>query len=250
MNALLFFTDITTQISSLCMLNIKLFNNKSKSDKDIIFIDPSVYELKKNIEYSNIVKMKELLDKNMLKQNEYISIDYPCDMNEQYSELFIEKSFNNNIRYKNNLHYICTIQFKMLDFDDFKVQFNRLKDVINISGKVIGIGNLCRLLRISENPKTKSYKNYVFCEKLFKFIEENILKDKWIHFYGISVQIIERYIQRLLDLGYKISIDSTKFTKARRVWFKLKNGVCCRKQNRNKYFIHYMQELDIKSIIF
>ncbi|NMC60186.1 MAG: hypothetical protein GYA51_12520 [Candidatus Methanofastidiosa archaeon] len=75
-----FFTDISTQISNFCLLNIKQYNNQKKYRKTLIFIDPSVYELKDSAEYSKIELLHELASGRLL-ENEYISIDYPCDMN-------------------------------------------------------------------------------------------------------------------------------------------------------------------------
>lgn len=137
-----FFTDITTNASNYCLLNIKQLKNPKLLNKKEFYIDPSVYELKNNTEYSCINLLHKIANQNQY----YISIDYPCDMNIQYSELFIEKSIQNNLKYKNNSKYICTIQFKFNDFSDFLKQFNYLEENIDFSNKIIGIGNLCRIL--------------------------------------------------------------------------------------------------------
>lgn len=106
--SLIFMTDITTDASNYCLLSIKKYNDKRKEKKKLFFIDPGVYELVKTNEYSHITELHELVPN--LKENEYISIDYPCDMNPKYTKEFIEKSYQNNVRYASNLHYICTIQ--------------------------------------------------------------------------------------------------------------------------------------------
>lgn len=248
-NPLLFFTDLTTEISSLCLLHKNnYFKEKLRQNKDIFFIDPGVYELKKSNEYSKIDWLHTLV--NNLKENEYISLDYPCDMNEQYSNEFIEKTYQNNIKYQNNLQYIATIQCRFLDFASFIDNYNKMKNIINIPGKIIGLGNLCRILKISKNPKAKSYQNYLYCEQLFKFVENNFPKNHLIHVYGASAQLIEKYIKPLINKGFFFSVDSTKWTKAYKNWFKKQNGICCRKINRNKYFIHFLSEISISNIIF
>lgn len=240
MNSLKFFTDITTNASNLCLLNIKRYSDKRKNDKDMIFIDPSVYELKKSNEYSKIELLHKIIPD--LRSNEFISIDYPCDMNLQFQNEFIEKSIRNNFRYANNLHYICTIQYRFMDLSDFKNKFNELYSIMNIPDKIIGIGNLCRILKVNKTNKQ-------FLDDLFKFLYENLPEKHLIHFYGLSANLIERYLPKMLT-KFEISVDSTKWTKARRVWFKLENGICCKKVNRDKFFLHYLQELDIESIIF
>ena len=116
--------------------------------KKIIYIDPSVHELKNSAEYSKISLLHELAN-GKLRENEWISIDYPCDMNEAYTDLFIEKSIKNNIKYRDNTHYICTIQFRFMDIKDFVRQFEYLEEQIDFTKKIIGIGNLCRIM----NPK-------------------------------------------------------------------------------------------------
>ena len=88
---MMFFTNYGTKISRFCLLNIKDYH-KPKTNKKIIFVDPSVYELVENEEYSRIDQLHELAAGN-LQKNEYISIDYPCDMNEKYTDVFIEKTW-------------------------------------------------------------------------------------------------------------------------------------------------------------
>jgi hypothetical protein len=74
-----FMTDISTDASHYCLLNIKKYDDKRKDTKQIIFVDPGVMELKKMDEYKYVEKLHWLANNN-LKSNEYISIDYPCDM--------------------------------------------------------------------------------------------------------------------------------------------------------------------------
>jgi len=194
--------------------------------------------------------MKFFLHNNILQSNEYMSIDYPSDMNPQFEELFIEKSYQNNIEFKDNLHYICTLQSKFLNYHSFMREYIRLMNIIRIEGKIVGIGNLCRINRFSKNPKSKSYHIYEYLKTIMKFLLRNLPKGKWVHFYGIGAKIIEEFIPQFLEKGFKVSVDSTKFTKARKNWFKKLHGVCSRAHNRNLYFEHYMNELAINNIIF
>lgn len=227
MKQLTFFTDITTNISKFCLLNVKRYEDNRKEQKRINFIDPSVYELKDSKEYSLIDKLHYLSSGN-LATNEFISIDYPCDMNLQFQNEFIEKSIQNNLKYKNNLQYICTIQSKFQNFADFKYQYEYLEEQIDFSQKIIGIGNLCRIMHTNE-----------FTDNVFKFLNEKQKSIKMIHFYGLGMKLIRKYIPEI----EKCSIDSTKFTKAITTELKKANGVCCRKHNRDLFFIEYMKTL-------
>src|SRR6056297_1806358 len=98
---MLFFTDITTDASKYCMLNIKRYGDPRKRKKKMVFVDPGVYELKKSNEYSEIDRLHKIAQNPQLF--EWISIDYPCDMrpnDPEIAELFVQKSIENNWRYK------------------------------------------------------------------------------------------------------------------------------------------------------
>ena len=225
-----FFTDISTEISRYCLLNVKQYNNPKKEKKSLIYIDPSVYELKDSDEYSKIDLLHELAS-GKLKENEYISIDYPCDMNIAYTDLFIEKSIKNNLRYKDNEKYICTIQFKFEDFHDFKYQFEYLEEQIDFSRKIIGLGNLCRIM----------YPN-VFMDEVFDYLRQRPYQ---YHFYGLSLRIIKKYIIHFPTC----SVDSTKWTRACNNTLKSQYGLKCKKANRNAFFEEYMKEIEKSGIL-
>ncbi len=235
--SLIFFTDISTNISRYCLLNIKSYHNKKKFKKTVCYIDPSVYELSKSNEYSKVNIMHEYLENNLLLDNEYISIDYPCDMNEQYTELFIRKSYQNNVKYKNNLKYICTIQFKFMDYMSFIYEVERLKDIWEIPGKIIGIGNMCRIM------KPNSFTNNVM-----RYIRNN-MKDHKIHFYGLSLRVLKSsHFKSLLYSDFQISVDSTKWTRAVNSFLKSKYKTSCRVNNRDEFFLEYMKTLEKEGI--
>jgi hypothetical protein len=220
-----FFTDISTNISRFCLLNIKRYNSPKKLSKKIIYIDPGVYELKESAEYSKISLLHELASGRLL-ENEYISIDYPSDMNEAYTETFIEKSIKNNLRYRDNPKYICTIQFKFEDIKDFVRQFEYLEEQIDFKQKIIGIGNLCRIL----HPNT-------FTDEVFEFLLHR--KKYTYHFYGLSLKLIKKYLIHFPGC----SVDSTKWTRAVSNELKSKYGLNCKKSTRDIYFVEYMNEI-------
>ena len=76
---MIFFTDITTDASKYCLLNIKRYSDLRKYEKLVVFVDPSVYELTKSTEFSMVDEMHSMLKEGALRRNEYISIDYPDD---------------------------------------------------------------------------------------------------------------------------------------------------------------------------
>lgn len=221
-----FFTDITTNASINCLLNIKRYNDKRKLNKSLIFVDPGVYELVKTNEYSEIDKLHHLASGN-LNENEYISIDYPCDMNMQYESLFIQKSIDNNIKYADNLQYICTIQFKFQDYNDFEKRFYELEYIWSQPKKILGIGNLCRIKYPNE-----------FTDKVFRLLLKNQHKFSWIHIYGMTLRLMRKYLPKF---NCMFSTDSTKWTRAVSNKLKLRTGgrVCCRKDTRNEFFLEY-----------
>lgn len=237
---MIFFTDYRTKVSRFVLLNIRHYPLRDKWRK-MIFIDPSVYELKHREEYSRIKFMKNLLYKNKLRDNEYISIDYPCDMLEGlrytwYGRMFVRKTMENNMEFKDNPHYICTVQFKKEDHKSFKRNFDYLKEEIDFSERIVAIGNLCRIMGV-KNSFMRNVK-----KKLIKEAKEF----SWLHFYGLSMKSM-RYLINDLQRANKdmtISVDSTKWTFSDRF-----DTICCRKTNRNLYFLDYMKKLKIREKI-
>ena len=227
---MIFFTDITTNISNYCMLNVKKYNDKRKLNKKIVFIDPSVYELKNSAEYS-MLPLLHILANSKLPKNEFISIDYPCDMNQYYEGTFIEKSYYNNVNYATNNQYICTIQCKFGNFNSFVYQSERLRDIWEIEKKIIGIGSLCCILHTN-----------LFTDKVYQYIADNF-QNKKVHIYGMPLRHIRKYI-RLLDRNdIQLSADSTKWTKRIHKNPPLDLQICCRKNTRDIYFLEYMKEI-------
>lgn len=224
---LIFYTDYKTNISKYCLLNIKYYG-KHTGKLDYL-IDPGVHELKKNTEYSKIDLAHEIAGRN-----EQISIDYPNDMNLKYSDLFIQKSIDNNIKYSKMSNYIATVQFKFKDYRDFVYRLNELSSITDLSNKILGIGNMCRIFQ--RNMFTTLVFNYL---KLF-IKKHNI---KRIHFYGLAIKLIEEACYYFKDLDITVSVDSTKWTKRIHTRPPLDKSICCRKHNRDVYFVEYMKEI-------
>ena len=240
---MLFFTDITTNVSNFCLLHISKYYDCRKKRKKLVFVDPGVYELKKSNEYSHRDLLHKLASGYIqMQSNEFISIDYPCDMNPKFSYEFIQKTYENNVRYAHNSQYICTVQSNFLDFPSFLFNMNRTKYIWSNSNKILGMGNLCRLIRWSNNPESNSYKIKLYLDKVFYYLVSHAdLIDK-IHFYGIGIQMIREYIPKINRL-MEITIDSTKFTKRIHKNPPLDKSICCRKHDRDLYFLEYMKEI-------
>ena len=245
---MIIFTDFKTKCSNYCLLAINQYHKIHLYPKLIYFIDTNVLELKANVEYSKIELLHKIASEKNLVNNQYISIDYPPDMNLQYSDIFIKKSIINNLKYKNNSHYICTIQYNFMDIQDFEYQFNYLKDKINFNNKIIGFGNLCRILRIKGKTHIQELE---YIQNIALFLSKAIKKLHWIHLYGLSFQVSEYLIPILMKANNKciISIDSTKWTKAIDSYLKWKYGFQCNSTNRNLYFLYYIHKLMEKAKI-
>jgi hypothetical protein len=235
---MIFFTDVTTTASHYCLCNIKRYQHLS-DPKKIIFLDPSVYELKHNDEYSHYNKLHQKVQN--CEQNEFISIDYPCDMNLQYAAQFIQKTNENNRRYASNPHYINTIQCRFLDYLSFVENYLLNQDIFSDNPqKIVGIGNLCRINRYKSGSEKEN-----FLIQVFSFLDSHSHDFSWIHFYGPSFKVIKQFILPFEQSHPEItiSIDSTKWTRAVDNAFKQQHGKSCSKKNRNLFFIYYIEKI-------
>lgn len=230
--SLQFFTDITTAASNYCLLHAARYHDPRKATKKVVFVDPGVYQLTTGAtEYKDIDLLHALAGGATLP-NEWVSIDYPCDMNLALQDYFVQKSVENNLRYARNEKYICTIQYRFQDRRDFVARFRELEHVwLESPRKIVGLGNLCRIMR------PNAYLNSVF-----EFLHENLPRGTRIHVYGPALAVIGRYFPRLCR-RFQVSADSTKWTRAVTDLFKRENGVCCRKHNRDDFFMAYIKKL-------
>jgi hypothetical protein len=216
-----FFTTIEQKLSNFCLLKVKFYYKFTKKDKKIIYIDPGVNELRTSAEYSKVDFMHKLLRENRLQDNEFISIDYPSDMNIQYTDIFKEKSIKNNLLYKDNPKYICTIQYEKNNYTDFVKQFEYLEEQIDFSKKIVGIGNLCQTMYISD-----------FTDKLFNYLLEKPYK---FHFYGLALRLIKKYMNNF-STG---SVDSCKWLNRSTAELKRKY-IYYSTKNSEEFFLSYM----------
>jgi len=212
-------------------------------------------ELRTAIEYSHIDQLHYLAQGHLL-ENEYLSVDYPADMNLQYQKEFVEKSIANNWKYKDNPQYICAIQYDWMAQKDFEYRIKELEPIYAYKKKIVALGNLCRIMR--PNP-------------YFDFVINYILRNKekfyWIHIYGMALACIKKYIP-LLQLyapNIIISVDSTKWTRPCTDTLKRKHmkpvtqcqlpnasypmlGLGCTKDSRNEYFLEYINQIKKRGI--
>lgn len=222
-------------------MKVTKYNDPRKLKKKEILVDPGVYELTKATEYSMIDLLHKLASERLLLDNEWISIDYPCDMNKKHSQEFIDKSVENNVMYKDYNKYICTIQFHYHNSNSFIYRAEEIRDIWSKDDKIVGIGNMCRILRTSKN-------HMQFLDNVFEYIKTE-MRGKRVHFYGLARQLIIKYIPRLENKKITVSIDSTKWTRNKDDEdFTRENGIVCRKHNRDEFFLRYIKYLKGKKI--
>lgn len=246
-----FFTTYYAPYSQYCLLPVNHYYHPSKLSKKLIFLDPQVYTLNTHTEYPKIQFLHDLA-KGQLLPNEYMSIDYPPDMQPSMSDVFIERTIRNNIQYQNNSHYICTIQFPIQkyvyaqkkiiakptidDFIAFKRNYEYLAPIFEHKQKILGIGNCCRIQGTNE-----------FTDAMMSFLYDRLDKLYWIHFYGINLSMIKTYLPDM-DKKIIISCDSTKWTYAHSQELKEKYRGSCYQTCRQEYFDSYLHK--IPNVIF
>jgi len=228
-DAVIFFSEFNKNYKLIKVHNYdetKIYTEKA------LFLDPGVHELTKGEDYSQIDRMYQLMD-NGLPNTIYMSIDYPPDMNLELSDIFIKRTFTNNVRYKDDPQYICTPQYRMADFDSFYEQFERSRHIWKKPFKIVGLGNMCRLIHKSK------YKPFV--NKVLSYVVDN-MKGKWVHIYGCPKWIIREFKPVMAHHGIRFSVDSTKWTRACTQSLKEKYGLSCMDDTREKYYQEYVKE--------
>ena len=173
----------------------------------------------------NVDKLHDLLINDKLRDNEYISIDYPSDMNPKYENLFIAKTNANNSRYFYNPKYILTIQSKWCSFESFKNNFQLNEWILKTEPKILALGNLCRIMR----PNS-------YTDKVFEFIMSKKHLISRLHVYGMGMRLLRKY-GKMLDEEFEFSIDSTKWTRAVNNRLKKECGYACNRKNRLRFFL-------------
>jgi len=223
----------------------------------MVFIDPSVMELRYSQEYSQIDRLRFYAQIGNLPEKHFISIDYPCDMNLEMAELFIKKSIENNWKYAENPQYICTVQYDFLDFEDFKRRMEELRPIYAGKKKIVGLGNLCRLF-VSATDRKSDAEQYRYMKKIIHYIIQHKDDFYWIHIYGLALFGIKEFLPLLAYHNIQISVDNTKWT--RPATTRLKNkymipqtqtqliptrcpGLGCSTDTRDEFFLVYMKEI-------
>ena len=194
-----FFTDKTVKNDYLLIKIKDYIKMKDKSKWKEIFVDPGVYDLTKSDKFSweGKINISEFLDS--LPENHYFSWDYPGDMNIKYQELFLQKTWDNNIKYCYHPNFIVTAQYIFNHYWNFVKNFEQCNQLIIKSG-ILGLGNMCKYRTL--NSYLKHTLDYAFSHSNYKRI----------HIYGLCLQGIP-YADKLAK-KYKIelSVDSMKWT--------------------------------------
>lgn len=229
-----FFTDKTV-INDYLLIKIKDYLKLKSFDRwKEIFIDPGVYDLTKSDKYSweGKINIKEFLDS--LPDNHYFTFDYPCDMNEKYTDLFLQKSWDNALKYHKHHQYITTVQFRLNNYWSF-VEWFDLYNALPIKSGILGLGNLCRFRTL--NQYLKHTLDYAF----------SCCNHPKIHIYGLCLRAIPYTFNLAKRFNIKLSIDSTKWTRACSNELKKKYGyISCRKHNRQEFFDDYKNKIEMR----
>ena len=223
-----FFTDKSVKNDYLLIKINDYLKMKDFSNWKEVFIDPAVFELTNSYEYSFENKINVLDFLNSLPENHYFTFDYPSDMNIKYQNLFISKTWNNAKKYNNYNQFITTAQYKFNDFWNFTEWFDKYNS-LSINSGILGLGNLCRIHSLTEY--LENILDYAF----------SCCNHSRIHIYGLCLKAIPFSIKLANRYNIKLSIDSTKWTKACTENLKNKYGLNCNRKNRQEFFNTYLE---------
>ncbi len=227
-----FFTDKTV-VNDYLLVKIKDYLKMDDFSRwKEVFIDPGVYDLTKSdkFKWEGKINVKDFL--NSLPENHYFSFDYPCDMNLKYTDLFLEKSWINALKYNAYLQYIVTVQYEFSNYWNFVEWFDRYNRLHIFSG-IMGLGNLCRFRAL--NDYLKHALDYAFSN----------CRHPRIHIYGLCLKAIPYAYKLAKRYNIELSIDSTKWTRAcvKELKDKYDGRVCCTTSNRQEFFDEYKKKL-------
>lgn len=244
-----FFTDRTVK-NDYFLIHLKKYiklrkKNNFKQWKEV-YIDPGVIGLKKHptLPIEKEVHIHEFLDS--LPSNHFLSMDFPSDMNMNYKNLLLEKSWQYAQAYCYHPQFIVTLQFIHNNYWSFREWFDKYNN-LTIKSNILGIGNLCRQLQ---------------CNDFMKHVIPHIMKYskyKKIHIYGLSLKNIPITNKWALKYGIELSMDSTKWTRACNKDLKDRFGVnggynrdnenLNRKEVRQLFFDTYLETIRSRGII-
>jgi hypothetical protein len=198
-----------------------------------VFIDPGVWDLVKSDQFKwhGKIDIPEFLDS--LPDNHYFSWDYPGDMNLKYQDKFLIWTYSNAINYHLHSQYIVTVQSKFKNYFNFMYWFDKYND-LDIKSGIMGLGNMCRFAHL--NDYLKHALDYAFSN----------CNHKRIHIYGLCLRAIPYAYKLSKKNKIKLSIDSTKWTRACSNALKTKyNGkVCCNSENRQEFLNEYKKRIE------
>ena len=151
-----------------------------------------------------------------LPENHYFSWDYPCDMNPNYTELFLEKSWNHALKYGQQCNqYIVTVQSKFQDYWNFVEWFDKYNS-LHIPSGILALGNMCRFRSLNQYLKHSLDYAFKHC------------KHPRIHIYGLCMKAIPYAFRLSKRFKIEFSFDSTKWTRC----FHTPGLPSCNKKNR------------------
>lgn len=223
-----FFTDRTVKNDYLLIKIKDYLRIRDLSKWKEVFIDPSVYELIDSDTYSFEKDIDILTFLNTLPDNHYFTCDYPSDMNLKYQDLFIEKSWNNAVKYYTHKQFITTVQYKHNDFWNFVDWFDKYNS-LNIKSEILGLGNLCRFKNLTE-----------YLENVIDYAISNT-RHKRLHIYGLCIKAIPLSVKLANRYNIELSVDSVKWSKACTVKLRKNYGVNSKGNTRQLFFDTYMK---------
>lgn len=231
-----FFTDKTV-VNDYLLVKIKDYIKMDDFNQwKEVFIDPGVYDLTKSdkFKWEGKINIRNFL--NSLPENHYFSFDYPGDMNLQYQDLFLKKSWENALRYNTYTNYIVTAQYKFKDYWNFIEWFDRYNK-LHVFSKILGLGNMCRFRSL--NNYLKHALDYAFSH----------CRHTRIHIYGLCLKAIPYAYNLSKKYNIELSTDSTKWTRAcnNKLKEKYQGRVCCTTSNRQEFFDEY--KIRIKELL-
>ena len=237
-----FFTDKTV-LNDYLLVKIKDYlKMKDFSRWKEVFIDPGVYELTKSKFYSWEKEtyqqtLKFIIDfLDSLPDDHYFSWDYPCDMNLQYQDFFINRTWENATHFCYHPNYIVTVQSKFRNYWNFVEWFDKYND-LEIASGILGLGNMCRFRSL--NQFLKHTIDYAFSH----------CKHKRIHIYGLCLKSIPYADHLAKQFNIAFSIDSTKWTRPCTVELKKLCGLWFKHEYRQNCFDAYLEEIRKRDVI-
>ncbi len=187
---------------------------------ETILIDPGVFDLIDSpcYKWEKKIDINDFLE--TLSSNHFFSFDYPCDMNEKYTKLFLRKSWENAQRFSSHSQYIVTVQYRYNDYWSFQEWFDKYNE-LDIASNFMGLGNICKQRGINE-----------FLKHAIPYAFKNS-KAKWIHVYGANKHLIH-YLKKLeKKYNKKVTVDNRKWE------------FYAPSSKRPEYFQKYIEDLNL-----